>query len=219
MKPRAAPVYRRLMLEIRFHGRGGQGVVTTAEMLAVAAFEEGRFAQSVPSFGSERTGAPVTAFCRIDERRIRGHEPIAHPDVLIVVDPTLMRQIDVLDGARPEVQVLINTSRPAETFVAGAHGQGLAGLTVRTVPAGEIARRRLGRPLPGAALLGACSALTGVVGLPAVLAAIAHRFGEGSALAEANRAAARDGHRWIETGGEACGEPPLLEPGRVSTHA
>ena len=86
------------MFQVRIHGRGGQGVVTAAELLSVAAFGEGRHAQAFPSFGSERTGAPVVAFCRIDDRPIRVREPIAEPDALIVQDPTLLHQVDVFDG-------------------------------------------------------------------------------------------------------------------------
>ncbi len=83
------------MFQIRIHGRGGQGVVTAAEMLSVAAFREGRFAQAFPSFGSERTGAPVVAFCRLDDKEIRLREPIMQPDALIIQDPTLLHQVDV----------------------------------------------------------------------------------------------------------------------------
>ena len=86
------------MLQIRIHGRGGQGVVTAAEMLSIAAFEQGRHAQAFPSFGSERTGAPVVAFCRIDDHEIRLREPILAPDVLIIQDPTLLHQVDVFQG-------------------------------------------------------------------------------------------------------------------------
>ena len=83
------------MFQVRIHGRGGQGVVTATELLSVAAFEEGGFAQAFPSFGSERTGAPVVAFCRIDTKEIRLREPILEPDALIVQDPTLFKVIDV----------------------------------------------------------------------------------------------------------------------------
>src|SRR5512133_1983891 len=102
------------MLEIRIHGRGGQGVVTAAEMLSVAAFKEGRHAQAFPSFGSERTGAPVVAFCRIDDRAIRTREPVAAPDALLVQDPTLLHQVDLFSGLGPDAYVLINTSREIE---------------------------------------------------------------------------------------------------------
>ena len=80
------------MFQVRIHGRGGQGVVTAAELLSIAAFREGRHAQAFPSFGSERTGAPVMAFCRIDDRQIRLREPVLEPDALIIQDPTLLHK-------------------------------------------------------------------------------------------------------------------------------
>jgi pyruvate ferredoxin oxidoreductase gamma subunit len=88
------------MFQVRFHGRGGQGVVTAAELLASAAFTEGRHAQAFPSFGSERMGAPVMSFCRIDDKPIRTHEPVAEPDALIIQDPALLHQADVFAGLR-----------------------------------------------------------------------------------------------------------------------
>src|SRR3712207_4326174 len=100
------------MFQIRIHGRGGQGVVTAAELLSVAAFAEGAYAQAFPSFGSERTGAPVVAFCRIGDRPIRTREPIVAPDCLIIQDATLLGQVDVLGGLRPGGYVLLNASEP-----------------------------------------------------------------------------------------------------------
>src|SRR5450755_2310546 len=99
------------MFQVRFHGRGGQGVVTAAELLSVAAFLEQRHAQAFPSFGSERMGAPVVSFCRIDDKEIRLREPILEPDGLIVQDPTLFKAIDVLHGLRPEGYLLVNTNK------------------------------------------------------------------------------------------------------------
>src|SRR3990172_3554682 len=107
------------MFQIRIHGRGGQGVVTAAELLSVAAFREGRHAQAFPSFGSERTGAPVVAFCRIDDRPIRLREPLMAPDALIIQDPTLLHQVDVFAGLVPDGYVLINTSRSFEELGLG----------------------------------------------------------------------------------------------------
>src|SRR5690348_14887659 len=98
------------MFEVRIHGRGGQGVVTTAELLSVAAFTEGRQAQAFPTFGSERTGAPVVGFCRIDDHPIRTHEPIAEPDAVIVQDATLIRRADIFEGLRSDGYLLLNTS-------------------------------------------------------------------------------------------------------------
>src|SRR5688572_23330546 len=103
------------MFQVRIHGRGGQGVVTAAELLSIAAFRQGRHAQAFPSFGSERTGAPVVAYCRIDDKEIRVREPILAPDALIIQDPTLLHQVDVFSGLRPGAYILINTAR---TFAA-----------------------------------------------------------------------------------------------------
>src|SRR5215467_10112319 len=99
------------VLEIRIHGRGGQGVVTAAELLSIAAFREGQYAQSFPSFGSERMGAPVTSFCRVDARPIRLREPIDHPDVVVVQDPTLLASHDVFAGLGADGFLLVNSSR------------------------------------------------------------------------------------------------------------
>jgi pyruvate ferredoxin oxidoreductase gamma subunit len=99
------------MFAVRFHGRGGQGVVTAAELLAAAAFREDRHAQAFPSFGSERMGAPVLSFCRIDDKPIRTREPVTEPDAVLVQDPTLLHQGDVFAGLAPDGYVLINATR------------------------------------------------------------------------------------------------------------
>jgi pyruvate ferredoxin oxidoreductase gamma subunit len=163
--------------------------VTAAEMLSVAAFIEGRHAQAFPSFGSERTGAPVVSFCRIDAAPIRNREPIANPDALIVQDPTLLHQVDLFGGLAPGGRVLINSARqPDDLGVADLP----ADVQVLTVPATEIAREHLGRPLPNAVLLGAFAAFTGAVSLESVVAAIHRRF-EGP-LGDRNAAAATAAH-------------------------
>jgi pyruvate ferredoxin oxidoreductase gamma subunit len=184
------------MLQIRIHGRGGQGVVTAAEMLSIAAFAQGRHAQAFPSFGSERTGAPVVAFCRIDDRDIRLREPIVEPDVLIVQDRTLLHQVDVFQGLRPDGYVLINTRRSFDEL-------GLRELAGRcrherlvTVPASAIALRHLGRPLPNAVLLGGFAALSGLVTLPAVEQAIRAKFS--GKVAEGNVAAAAEAYGFVQ---------------------
>jgi pyruvate ferredoxin oxidoreductase gamma subunit len=180
------------MFQVRIHGRGGQGVVTAAELLSIAAFAEGTHAQAFPTFGSERTGAPVVSFCRIDDRPIRSREPVAEPDALIVQDATLLHQVDLFAGVGPEAFVLVNTSRTFEAL-------GLLDLVRRfrpehvlSVPAGEIARRHVGRPLPNAALLGSFAALTGVVSLESVVSAIRGRF-RGD-VGERNAAAAEEAY-------------------------
>lgn len=164
------------MFQVRIHGRGGQGVVTAAELLSLAAFEEGRYAQAFPSFGSERMGAPVVAFCRIDDKPIRLREPVVDPDAVIVQDPTLLRNGAVFEGLSALGYVLINTSRkPGELDIRAVLDR-LPPHHVATVPATELALQHLGRPAPNTALLGGLAALTGRPGLEALLNAIRQRF-------------------------------------------
>jgi pyruvate ferredoxin oxidoreductase gamma subunit len=174
---------------VRIHGRGGQGAVTAAELLSVAAFDEGRYSQAFPTFGSERTGAPVVAFCRIDDRPIRLREPITDPDAVVVQDPTLLHQVDLFAGLEPGGFLLLNTSRTLSSLGLDELAGRLGAERMVTVPATDIAREHLGRPLPNAALLGAFAALTGEVSLDAVCAAIQERFpgdvGDGNARAAA----------------------------------
>ena len=133
------------MFQVRIHGRGGQGVVTAAEMLSLAAFDEGRHAQAFPSFGSERNGAPVVSFCRIDDRPIRLREPVAEPDALIIQDPTLLHQVDVFAGLRPDGYMLINTAQEPRRARARRVRQGLPGRAAAD-RAGERPRARAHRP-------------------------------------------------------------------------
>jgi pyruvate ferredoxin oxidoreductase gamma subunit len=183
------------MLQIRIHGRGGQGVVTAAEMLSVAAFAQGRHSQAFPSFGSERTGAPVVAFCRIDDREIRLREPIQAPDVLIVQDPTLLHQVDVFQGLQPDGYVLINTRRSFDELGLGEIARRYRRERLITVPATEMAQKHLGRPLPNAVLLGGFAALSGLVTLEAVTHAIRDTFR--GKVAEANVAAAAEAFAYV----------------------
>ncbi len=181
------------MFQVRIHGRGGQGVVTAAEVLSVAAYLEGKHAQTFPSFGSERKGAPVIAFCRIDDKEIRLREPILEPDALIVQDPTLFKAIDVCQGLKPSGYLLVNSARGIhELHIDKAAGQLPRG-HVLTVPASELALKHIGRPLPNAALLGAFAALTGIVQLKSVVAAIHGAF-TSEKIALANIAAATAAH-------------------------
>ena len=183
------------MLQIRIHGRGGQGVVTAAEMLSIAAFAQGRHAQAFPSFGSERTGAPVVAFCRIDDREIRLREPILAPDVLIVQDPTLLHQVDVFQGLQPDGYVLINSKRSFDDLGVGEIAQRFRRERMLTVPATEIALKHLGRPLPNAVLLGGFAALAGLVTLDAVAHAIRAKFS--GKVADGNVAAATEAYQAV----------------------
>jgi pyruvate ferredoxin oxidoreductase gamma subunit len=180
------------MFEIRIHGRGGQGVVTGAELLSVAAFDEGKHAQAFPSFGSERMGAPVVSFCRIDDRAIRLREPILEPDALIIQDPTLLHSLDLFSGLSPEGYVLINSTRSFEDL-------GIAELVERFPPhhvcdvgATDLAMKHVGRPLPNAALLGGFAAITKLLSFDSVAKAIGEKFP--GPIGDANIAAAREAY-------------------------
>lgn len=186
------------MFQVRIHGRGGQGVVTAAELLSVAAFNEGRHAQAFPTFGSERMGAPVVAFCRIDDRDIRVREPVMEPDALIIQDSTLLRQPGLFSGLSPDGYVLINSSRDIQDLGLGELLASLRPGRIRAVPATELARRHLGRPVPNAVLLGGFAALSGAVSIESVLGAIDERFK--GAVAQANRAAAEEAFRSVKDG-------------------
>jgi len=183
------------VFQIRIHGRGGQGVVTAAELLSVAAFDSDLHSQAFPSFGSERTGAPVMAFCRIDQRPIRTREPIAEPDVVIIQDPTLLHQVDVFGGLRPHGKVLINSTKTVDQLGLGELLERPEPPTLVTVPGTELAREHLGRALLNAALLGGFAALTELVSIDGVALAIAERFK--GAVADGNIAAARAAHEFV----------------------
>ena len=175
------------MLQVRMHGRGGQGVVSGAEMLSVAAFHEGRHAQAFPSFGSERMGAPVMAFCRIDDRPIRLREPVMAPDVLVIQDATLLHQVDLFNGLSPDGYVLLNSRQGYEALGLGDLMRRMRPERLLALPATDIALEHVGRAVPNVPLLGAFAALTGIVHLDSVVAAIRGTFA--GRLAETNVAA------------------------------
>ena len=184
------------MYQIRLHGRGGQGVVTAAEMLSVAAFTEGHWAQAFPSFGSERTGAPVVAFCRIDEKDIRLREPIQEPDVVLVQDKTLLDSVDVFGGLHDNGYVLINSSATPEEMGLKQLVDRLPAGHVLTVPATRFALEKIGRPLPGAAMLAGFAAMTGGLKLESVQQAYLARYV--GKVGEANAAVAELAYRHLQ---------------------
>lgn len=173
------------MLSIRFHGRGGQGAVIASKLLANAFFREGWEVQAFPSFGAERTGAPVAAFLRADRRPITLHCHIYHPDAVVVLDPLLVKSVEVTAGLRPGGWMLVNSGRPPEEL--GIHGD----FRIATCDATAIAiEQGLGTrtaPIVNTAITGAFAAFTGLVSLDAVLAAMP---GVVPANAEANQRAA-----------------------------
>ena len=183
------------MFQVRIHGRGGQGVLTGAEMLSIAAFRGGKHAQAFPSFGSERTGAPVVAFCRMDDKEIRLREPIMEPDALIIQDPTLLNQVEVLSGLKKDGYILINTRHTFEQMGLGDYVKDFNPAHLLTVGATELAVKHVGRAVPNVPLLGAFAALSGLITLAAVESAIEQKFA--GAVARGNVAAAREAYEHV----------------------
>ncbi|MCJ7653140.1 MAG: pyruvate ferredoxin oxidoreductase subunit gamma [Actinobacteria bacterium] len=160
------------MTEIRWHGRGGQGAVASAEMFAIAAIEEGKSAQAFPSFGPERRGAPVMAFTRVSDEFIHLRTGITEPDVVVVLDPTVMSAVDVTAGLKDGGIVVANTSKGREELAKEFN------ITARlaTVNAGRIAHEEIGRPITNTTMLGALVKVTGLVGLDSLAEQIEKRF-------------------------------------------
>jgi pyruvate ferredoxin oxidoreductase gamma subunit len=161
------------MIEIRFHGRGGQGAVTSVELLALAAINEGKFAQGFPSFGPERRGAPVLAFCRVDDRHIRLRCKIANPDVVVVLDPSLIRIQNPPADLKAGGIIVLNTPKtPAEVRQEYGFKHTLA-----LVDANKVAREILGVPIVNTTMMGALIRATGVVQLESLEQPLKERFG------------------------------------------
>ena len=183
------------MFQVRIHGRGGQGVVTAAEMLSIAAFEEGRHAQAFPSFGSERTGAPVVAFCRIADREIRLREPIMEPDAIIIQDPTLLHQVDCFAGLKKDGYILINTTKTFEQLGLGDFLRDWHAERLCTVGATELGLKHVGRPVPNVPLLGGFAAVSELIKLESVAKAIRDKFS--GKVADGNIAAATEAYNIV----------------------
>jgi pyruvate ferredoxin oxidoreductase gamma subunit len=180
------------MWQIRFHGRGGQGVVTAAELLAMAAFTDGKQAQAFPSFGSERMGAPVVAFCRIDEKTIRTREAVTHPDVVVIQDPTLLHHVDLFAGLAQDGYLLVNSTLTSDQLGINDVLNTLPLTHVCAFPASDLGLKHLKRPMANASLLGGVAAITGLIRLASVESAIHEKFP--GAVGEANVAAAREAY-------------------------
>ncbi len=157
------------MKEIRFHGRGGQGAVTAATLLSVAAFHDGKFTQAFPRFGVERRGAPVEAFTRLSDSFIRRKSAIYEPDILLVLDPTLFDVVDVTSGLKDGGMVIINTEKSPDSF-------GIENATVHAVDATSLAFEILKRDIVNTAMLGAFAAFTGEIKTDSISEAIKEHF-------------------------------------------
>jgi len=155
------------MIEIRFPRRGGQGVVTSAYILATAAFKDGKYCQSFPFFGTERRGAPVTAFTRIDDKFVRTREQIYNPDYVVILDPTLLDVVDVTEGLKDNGRFIINTNKKINLKTKAK---------IKTVDATDIALKVIGKPFVNMPMIGAFVGATGIVNLNSVFEAIKERF-------------------------------------------
>lgn len=162
------------MIEIRWHGRGGQGAVTSVELLALAAIEEGKFAQGFPAFGPERRGAPVLAFNRVNDRQIKVRSGIYNPDVVVVLDSSLVKLVNVTEGLKPEGILIVNTTHSTREIKEQLKFPG----KVFTVDATHIAREELGTPITNTTMLGALVKATRVIKLESLKGPLEHRFGK-----------------------------------------
>ncbi|MBN1380856.1 MAG: 2-oxoacid:acceptor oxidoreductase family protein [Deltaproteobacteria bacterium] len=161
------------MLEIRWHGRGGQGAVTSVELLALAAIGEGKFAQGFPSFGPERRGAPVAAFNRINDRRIKSRAGIYQPDVVAVLDESLIDLVNVVEGLKSKGTLIVNTQKTAKQLAKATGFKGRIGV----VDAKGIALKEMGVPIANTTMIGALIKATGAVKLESMKSPIEQRFG------------------------------------------
>jgi len=171
---------KKQLAEIRWHGRGGQGTVTSTELLAVAAINEGKYASAFPSFGPERRGAPVQAFVRISEDHpIRIRAEITKPDIVVVFDPGLLSIVNVASGLKKDGMLIINTKKQPEQLRKEFGYKWL----LATVDATRIAREILGVPIVNTTMIGALLKATGIVKMESLIEPLTHRFGR---LAERN---------------------------------
>ncbi|MFZ5585203.1 MAG: 2-oxoacid:acceptor oxidoreductase family protein [Thermodesulfobacteriota bacterium] len=162
------------MIEVRFHGRGGQGAVTSAELMALAAIAEGKYAQAFPSFGPERRGAPVQAFLRISDTPIKLREKIYEPDVVVVLDPSLLATANVKAGLKPGGTLIANSSKP----VSAVRGEcGFGGRTA-VADASKIAEEELGVPITNTTMLGALMRAIDLVKMDSIKEPLDGRFGK-----------------------------------------
>jgi 2-oxoacid:acceptor oxidoreductase gamma subunit (pyruvate/2-ketoisovalerate family) len=182
------------ILEVRWHGRGGQGAWTASELLGRAAIYEGKYIQSFPEFGPERMGAPVTAFTRISTEPIRMHCAVYNPDVVAVLDPTLLKTVPFTEGLDEKGTILINSKdNPTEIRKILNTDKG----KVWTVPATEIAIKILGTPITNTAMLGAVARVTGIASLESVEKVVGERFRQD--IAEKNFAVIREAYEEVKS--------------------
>lgn len=186
------------MIQIRFHGRGGQGVVTAAELTALAAFNDGYYAQAFPSFGVERSGAPIQAFARIADQPIIIREQIYQPDILIIQDASLLNNPEVLAGVTARTRLIINSEQNQKAISALIKGR-MNAAKIYPCPATEIALRLLGKNIVNTVILGAFVRATKIITLPSLLAAITEKFSDkGESLVKKNHDAVTAAYEYAQ---------------------
>ncbi|GBD95359.1 MAG TPA: pyruvate synthase [Nitrospirae bacterium] len=187
-------------IEIRWHGRGGQGTVTAAKVLADACLSGGRYVQAFPEYGPERAGAPLRAYNRISDHVIRMYCPVLHPHVISIADATLLDGVNVTDGAQDDTIFLVNTSKDPKEIREKLNAK--PGQKVFTVDASKIARDCIGRPLPNASMLGAISKATGIIDMDTLLANVKKSFGKKFArkIIDGNLDATKRGYEEVKEG-------------------
>ncbi|MFA6306653.1 MAG: pyruvate ferredoxin oxidoreductase subunit gamma [Patescibacteria group bacterium] len=178
------------MIQIRIHGRGGQGVVTAAELIAIAAFKSGKQAQAFPSFGVERTGAPVEAYVRLDDKPIIIREQIYRPDILIIQDASLLETTDMAKGATKKTITIINTAKNKQDMKIN-----LPQANIQTIDATKIALEIIGKNIVNTVILGAFAKITGLIGLPELKLAIEEKFSGKQNLIDKNIKAVEKAYR------------------------
>lgn len=169
------------MKQIRIHGRGGQGVVTAAELIAIAAFNDGHKAQAFPSFGVERTGAPIEAFARIDDKPIRRREHVYEPDVLIIQDSSLLATVNVAHGCNNKTIVIINSAKTKDQIKIALPPE-----NIYVLDATKIALEEIGKNIVNTVILGAFARATGLISLESLKKAVLQKFAGKMELAEKN---------------------------------
>jgi len=182
------------MISIRVHGRGGQGNVTLAFLIAMAAFYDGKFTQAFPVFGVERKGSPVAAFVKLDDKFIRSREQIYEPDYIIIQDPSLVKVADVLAGAKKNTVVIINSDKVAAKVCPGYTGK------VYCAPVLKIALKEIGKPIINTAMLGAFAKISGLIKLESAKKAIKENLGEkyGKEIIDKNNKALAAAFNWVK---------------------
>lgn len=188
------------LLEIRWHGRGGQGTVTAAKILADACLSGGRHVQAFPEYGPERAGAPLRAYNRISDRPLRMHCPVVNPKVVAVVDASLLDAINVAEGAADDAIFVVNTSKEPKEVRAKLKAK--PSQKVYTVDATKISIETIGRPMPNSSMLGAVNRATGAVSMDVLLEDVKGSFGKKFAqkIIDANLAAVKRGYEEVREG-------------------